>query len=419
MSPLNNCCSLLYRKRRWLALPALAALITGICFVLPAQAQKKKEKGPRAIAVVAWTEDTATPPQYLSVLTPIAILVDGTWYNANLYMAQPAPMAVDPGVIYDVQKTGESIGAFTISSAREKDASWYGAGIFEALGAVGAQTKIGVPGQGSSASAAPAQKPAADEDDDRPHLHRGAAPPTTPKLKHEQDTELQKIDSDPNRPRLRRGVPEDLQKERETTAQNANPAAVFKAPETHMLAAVSDESGAEPRSFAFHSRPGEVSMIQAKMEKLARAALDKLRKMPDPTREKMGKRERFHGSSKWPPLDLQDGETRIFDVNSNNAPIVIYTGDAMVNGVKKYVTIGAWEEIDESMRQVFTQVTDDQHLDIYPRLEIIDAVDAFGNGRGQLLFRATGDQGSRFILYHPGPDSIDVIYDEAQGESGG
>jgi hypothetical protein len=107
----------------------------------------------------------------------------------------------------------------------------------------------------------------------------------------------------------------------------------------------------------------------------------------------------------------------MFDVNSDNAPILVFSATATVNGAKKYITAAAWEEIDGSLRKVFSQITDDQHLDVYPRLEIIDAVDAQGNGRGELLFRAYGDQGSRFVLYHPGPDSLNLIFDSAHGES--
>jgi hypothetical protein len=104
-------------------------------------------------------------------------------------------------------------------------------------------------------------------------------------------------------------------------------------------------------------------------------------------------------------------------VNSDNAPILVYSATTLVDGAKKYLTLAAWEEIDQSLRKVFAQVTDDHHLDIYPRLQIIDAVDARGTDRGELLFRAFGDQGSRFILYHPGPDSFEVLFDSAHGAS--
>jgi hypothetical protein len=117
-------------------------------------------------------------------------------------------------------------------------------------------------------------------------------------------------------------------------------------------------------------------------------------------------------------IQLQNPKFGAFDVNYDNAPIVIYSATANVDGAKKYITVAAWQEIDGSLRKVFAQVTDDQHLDVYPRLEVIDAVDASGNGRGELLFRAYGDQGSRFVLYHPGPDNLNLLFDSARGESG-
>ena len=47
-------------------------------------------------------------------LMPVAILVDGKFYDANLYRATPRPMAVDPEIIYDVLQEGKTIGTFTV-----------------------------------------------------------------------------------------------------------------------------------------------------------------------------------------------------------------------------------------------------------------------------------------------------------------
>jgi hypothetical protein len=38
-------------------------------------------------------------------------------------------------------------------------------------------------------------------------------------------------------------------------------------------------------------------------------------------------------------------------------------------------------------------------LDVIPRLELIDAVDVDGDGRGELLFRQVSDAGSAFVIY--------------------
>ena len=397
----------LYRKR------SISVFILTLLFAIAGwlqptllRAQKRKPSEPRSLAVIAWNGDSPEPNPRTSVLTPVAILVEGRYYDANLYQAQPEPLAVDSGVVYDVLQNGDPIGTFTVGGARNKDAVWYGTGLFEPKGSSTVQTsKSGTTTAGKHAASA------SSAEDDRPRLRRGLPPPPSPK--EETDAVLSSIDRDPARPTLRRHTAE----ERKAESQAAAPPPEFVPPEVHALAAISDAGGPEPRSFAFRSKAGELDEIRAAMEKLARTELDKERKPPAPRETQLGKRERFHGPTSWPPLPLQDAKFGVFDVNGNNAPIVVYSAAAMVDGAKKYVTVAAWEEIDESMRKIFTQVTDDRHLDVYPRLEVVDAVDSTGNGRGELLFRAFGDQGSRWVLYHPGPDSLNLLFDSARGES--
>ena len=182
----------------------------------------------------------------------------------------------------------------------------------------------------------------------------------------------------------------------------------------HMTVAVSDASAPETRPFTFRAKPGEVDQLRADMEKLARAELDKVRKAPK-SPQTTGRKQRSSAPTSLPPIPLQDSKFGAFDINSNNAPIVVYSASATADGAKRYITIAAWEEIDGSLRKVFARTTDDHHLDVYARLEIIDAVDARGNGRGELLFRAFGDQGSRFVLYHPAPDSLELLFDSNSG----
>ncbi|MFL6439088.1 MAG: hypothetical protein ACJ71Q_16035 [Terriglobales bacterium] len=405
----------LYRMRAMsgFARPPLLLVIALSLLCLCAGAQSKKPGGPRAIGVVTWNGDDPTPTPSASVLTPVAILVDGRYYDAELYQAQPQPLAIDSGVVYSVLKSGEEIGTFNLAAARERDGIWYGTGFFDLKTAKTAKPT----------APAPAKSAAAPEED-RPRLRRGPAPPPPPKA--QTDAVLSSIDRDPERPTLRHHTPEEQQAKK----QASGPQKEFVPPAMHMLVAVSDAGGPEPRSFAFHAKAGELDQLQSAMEKLARAELEKQRKTPQPTASKTtATRAHSHAATHGPAhtpthaqpprptIQLQNPKFGAFDVNYDNAPIVIYSATANVDGAKKYITVGAWQEIDGSMRKVFAQTTDDQHLDVYPRLEVIDAVDASGNGRGELLFRAYGDQGSRFVLYHPGPDSLNLLFDSARGES--
>jgi hypothetical protein len=72
-------------------------------------------------------------------LIPVAIRIDGKFYDASVYKADPVPMALDGGTVYEVEKDGESQGLFTIRGAlhnKNPDSStpWLGAGTYVANG---------------------------------------------------------------------------------------------------------------------------------------------------------------------------------------------------------------------------------------------------------------------------------------------
>ena len=56
---------------------------------------RKKEAGPRALAVLQMTAKGKVS------VVPVAILVNGKFYDATAYKADPVPMALDSGIIYD------------------------------------------------------------------------------------------------------------------------------------------------------------------------------------------------------------------------------------------------------------------------------------------------------------------------------
>ena len=43
-------------------------------------------------------------------LVPIALWIDGKYYDASLYGANPAPMAIEPQTVYEAQSFGEPTG---------------------------------------------------------------------------------------------------------------------------------------------------------------------------------------------------------------------------------------------------------------------------------------------------------------------
>ena len=75
----------LYRKCPVGVAGGMMVLIALCSLPITAGAQRKKASGPRAVAVVTWNGDSTIPEPGTSVLTPVAILVEGRFYDAELY----------------------------------------------------------------------------------------------------------------------------------------------------------------------------------------------------------------------------------------------------------------------------------------------------------------------------------------------
>ena len=374
----------------------------------PIYAPKKKQpQGPRAIAVLEWA---GKGPR----LIPITIRIDGKFYDAGLYMAQPIPMALENGVIYDVQKAGESLGDFTVQVAQQTPGgSWIGVGQYESK-ADQAKRKEEM---AKAAAAAASKKPDEDENTGPPVLKRPkpgtapsadkpeAAPPANaPAPKPAVTPELHETSSDPNRPVLKRGKPKEEQAQslgnEPTPTKKLTPPPPGLSP---MQVAISDAGPSEAHPYVWSwANPEEQQKIRALAEKMATTALtDYAAKTGGPK-----------------PGKLEDIDFHAVDLNFSNSPDVILTARALPeakpatakrgarapevptnSGREYYVTIVGRQDIYASLQKSFAVATDNKHLDAFPRMHFIDVVDADGNGTGELLFRSTSDRSNSFVIY--------------------
>src|SRR5215467_13478416 len=101
----------LYRK-------AALAVIFGLCIGFGfAQYAKKtpKTSGPRALGVLQLAANGKAH------LVPVTIMIEGKFYDAGAYKADPVPMALQSETVYEGLKTGDPLGLFTVSGALHND----------------------------------------------------------------------------------------------------------------------------------------------------------------------------------------------------------------------------------------------------------------------------------------------------------
>jgi hypothetical protein len=80
------------------------------------------------------------------------------------------------------------------------------------------------------------------------------------------------------------------------------------------------------------------------------------------------------------------------------------------------VLVVAYPDIYNNLHKLYVGVTDKFHLDMTPRLDLVDAIDADGDGRGELLFRETTDQGTGWVIYRATADKLWKMYDSLRPE---
>ncbi len=421
------------------------------------------------MAVVEWT---ASGPH----LIPVSILVDGKFYDAGLYLANPVPMALEPGNIYEIQKSGDPAGLFTVNSAMEPQASntFYGVGKITSQADVEAANKRAAAAKAAAAARAPSRS--SSEDSGPPRLRRagghgghsgspGGSPtsgPPTPQPPSQPPSSTPDStggDDDPDRPTMKRSEPvpaAPTAAPASTTASSAPPVddsdrpvlkrgsqgqqaasltgpAVPKSSATpasgkatttavpnRLQVAVSDPNSTAPHPFKWIGKPEYEQRDQEATRQLALQAV----------RDYAAKHPGLRASSV-----TDDLQVHAFDLDYTNSPLFVLTATVPQASAPTprsrtpkpkpvaaqeplpvapknefYVTVVARENYDGTMRKVFASVTDNTHLDVYPRLELIDVVDADGSGRGELLFRQISDTSRSWVIYRVGVETMTALY---------
>ena len=379
-------------------------------------------KGPRALGLVFLT------PKGKARLTPIAIIVDGKFYDAGSYKGKPVPMALNFGVVYEGFRTGVSQGLFTVTQPGQLNHEWMAEGTWLPAGAMPPETSKKY------------ETPVIEDKDAPPTLHRRtdkppsntsdqpkpAPPPSTPAPSApvpppaaKAPPEPESID-DPNRPLLRRGKPDPkTRREAVKTFDEDEFAAKSKGATTaaeaaiQIIPAISDAGGPDPRPYTYEVKPQEEASYRAKVLDLAATELRARTKTETPVSAAAKRRGPVAAKPSQPSFD--DVQLRIFDLSNSNQPVLVLSAkthmpDGDMNEPKE-ITLVARTNLEGELHRLFFSETDSRHLDVAPRMELIDAVDADGDGRGELLFRRTSDAGSAYGIYRVTADQLWPLYE--------
>src|SRR5271165_3912834 len=86
------------------------------------QSKKPAKRGARAIGVIEFL------PKGGARLVPIALWMDGRYYDASFYGANPAPMVLQPETLYQAMSYGEPTGWFTVTTPEQVNGAWVAEG---------------------------------------------------------------------------------------------------------------------------------------------------------------------------------------------------------------------------------------------------------------------------------------------------
>ena len=427
---------------------ALAQLLFG-----QSSRETKTYKGPRALGLLELS------PKGKSRLIPVTILYDGKFYDASAYKASPVPMALWAETEYEGFHSGISQGLFTVTAAlqNQKTNEWIAEGTWQTAESLAAKhikkplsseprglnqdegppvlrhsgsnpkppqpapqpASATSPPASSTPSSAPATSPASP-----------AAPPPAASTNASTSPSASASDSepqDPNRPVLKRGKPAPAVPEPPSSSNPIAPkppvhASLPNGSEVQLIPAISDADGPEPHPYTYELKPDQELTLRKKMLSLAADEVrGRLKHPAGSTAPARATPQRNAGAGKPVQPNFENVQLNVFDLSSSNEPTMVLTASARMpqhpneDELQYFVTFVAREDINGDFHKIFSSVTDNQHLDVEPKFEFVDAVDVDGDGRGELLFRKAYDLSSAFVVYRVIGDQLYALFDGRPG----
>jgi len=126
---------------------------------------------------------------------------------------------------------------------------------------------------------------------------------------------------------------------------------------------------------------------------------------------------------------LENVQMMAYDLWTNNQPVLVLSADAHMpppapgaahsevdSDLPYSILLVAYPDIYNNLHKIYVGVTDKYHLDVTPRLELVDAVDVDVDRRGELLFREISDGGTGWVIYRASQDKLWKMFDSLHPE---
>jgi hypothetical protein len=398
-------------------------------------------KGPRALGLV---ELAANGKAHLIAVT---IMIDGKFYDAGAYKADPVPMALQGETVYEALKAGVPQGLFVVAGAMHDGNNWIADGKWRSTAQIEADKARAKAEADKKAQKAP---PPEQQIGAPPRLRRAPEPtpettppasPTAPpasektsptatgntKPANKSDSPSASSSStapassssssasasppeDSNRPVLRHVAPAETAHEQtkaggESTVIHEQTKSGIKVDSLsgpiEFIPAISDADGPEPRPYNYEMKPDEEQNFLKKMLAMSAQEVKTRAKAAPGAGEPKSKPSDKNARPTRDP-QFQDVHLHVYDLSNSNEPVLVLTASATLPSEPTLIymiALVARQDIYGDLHKVFAQTTDNQHLDVLAKYELIDAVDADGDGSGELLFRISSEAGSAFGVY--------------------
>jgi hypothetical protein len=410
-------------------------------------ANKKAAPSVRAVAVLEWTGESGKPSA--SRIIPISVF-DGEQYQpGGLYLAKPEPLALEPGTEYVLEDAGIARGLFDINTAHDVDGYWFGYGAWKPMAAPPKRAKpkqgrnmpqvvtdagTGRPhfkgrdtsgGSGSTdsssspASSSAPSNPPPSGDPDRPTLRRradsssssSASAPSASAGSTDPTPETPIGGADPDRPRIVHG--------QQTPTDDYQPAQLTGVPSgLQQMIAVSDASDREVHAFVYlWADPADATKMQEQMEIVAASAIAatappvKTTTRPHTATTTAAQRRKAAAPPAPPKPVFTNERFKAYELTFSGGATLVFTAETQDHaGKTKYVTLIAQPDFNGVPKVLFKSVTDDDHLDVTPRMRLVDAVDARANNRGDLVFELRRGRDREFVIYRIAAGQAEQVF---------